>query len=290
MRARGRRLPHGPLRPAALSLGLAELKVLLIAAVAAYLGLAGLVWFAQESMMFFPRPAAVGVVAPPGWRLEEVLHTARDGTRLAGVLVLPPVERAPLIIYFGGNAEEVTEAAASIAEDYGPRAALLVNYRGYGKSAGRPGESGMVSDALELYDWAAAHPRIDASRIAVHGRSLGSAMAVQVAAAKPVRCVVLTSPFGSALEVAKELYGWLPVALMMRHPFDSLTAAAKVKSPALVLVGEDDTIIKPRHSERLAAAWGGPVERVRLPGFGHNDLHLTPRYGAAIRDFLERQL
>lgn len=291
MRARSGRLPHGELGPAALKpLGFVELKVLLLAAIAAYLGVAGLVWLSQESLMFFPRAAVGAAKAPPGWRLEEVAFTAHDGTGLAGVLVLPPRERAPLVIYFGGNAEVVTESAAAVAEDYGERAVLLVDYRGYGKSAGRPGQAAMLSDALDTYDWAARHPAIDATRIAVHGRSLGSAMAVHVAAARPVRCVVLTSPFASALEVAQQIYSWLPVRLLMRHPFDSAPAASKATAPALILVGDEDTIIAPRHSERLAGLWGGSVERAAFKGFGHNDLHLNPAYGVAVRAFLDRHL
>lgn len=289
MRALGGRLPHGWIGPAALKpLGLVELKVLLLAALAGYLGIAAVVWIAQESMMFHPRAAPASLQPPPGWRLEEVLHTAADGTRLAGVLALPPVERAPLVMYFGGNAEEVTEYAPAVATDYGNRAVLLVNYRGYGRSAGRPGETAMVADALELFDWAARHPAIDARRIALHGVSLGSGVAVQLAAARPARCVVLTSPFTSATDIAREIYSWLPVALLMRHPFDSASVAPSVKVPALILVGEDDTIVPPRLSDRLAALWGGKVERVGFPGFGHNGLGLHPGYGKAIRAFLDR--
>src|SRR6185503_13751411 len=162
-------------------MGLAELKALLLALVGGYLAITGLVWFAQESLIFHPRPAASAVRPPPGWRLEEVTINAADGTRLGGVLVIPPLERAPLVIYFGGNAEEVTEGASAAREDYGDRAVLLVNYRGYGKSEGRPGEQALVADALQVFDWAAGHPALDATRIAVHGRSLGSGIAVPLA-------------------------------------------------------------------------------------------------------------
>lgn len=289
MRAFGGRLPHGRVGPAALrSLGFIELKLLLLAVLAGYLGIAGVLWVAQESMMFHPRPAPDALKPPEGWRLEEVVHAAADGTRLAGVLVLPPMERAPLVIYFGGNAEEVTEYAPGVAAAYGTRAVLLVNYRGYGRSAGRPGETAMVADALELFDWAARHPAIDAQRIALHGVSLGTGVAVQVAAARPARCVVLTSPFTSATDIAREIYSWLPVGLLMRHPFDSARMAPSVKAPALILVGEDDTMVPARFSDRLAALWGGKVERVGFAGFGHNDLAIHPGYVEAIRAFLDR--
>jgi fermentation-respiration switch protein FrsA (DUF1100 family) len=266
------------------------LKLLLLVGAVGYLAVAGLVWLGQERLIFYPRDAEPRPGAPEGWRVEDVARTTRDGTVLAGVLVLPPVERAPLVIYFGGNAEEVTSFAPAAAATYGPRAVLLVNYRGYGASGGQPSEKALVADASELFDWAAGRPELDASRIAVHGRSLGTGVAVQLAAARPARCVILTSPFASAMDVAKEMYPWLPIGLLLRHPFDSGARAPAIKAPALVLMGDADTLIPKHHSERLAGMWGGPVERVSFEGFGHNDLDMNPRYNAAIHAFLDRCL
>jgi fermentation-respiration switch protein FrsA (DUF1100 family) len=212
--------------------------------------------------------------------------TARDGTRLAGVLVLPPIARAALLIYYGGNAEEVTAFASTVASAYGDRAVLLMNYRGYGGSGGSPGERSIVADSVEIYDWAVRRGDIDATRVALHGRSLGTGVAVQVAAARPARCVLLTSPFASARALASETYPWLPVGLMLRHPFDSAALAPQLRMPALILMGEDDRLIPMRHSERLAALWAGPVRKLSFAGFGHNDIDMHPRYAAAIHEFL----
>jgi fermentation-respiration switch protein FrsA (DUF1100 family) len=224
-------------------------------------------------------------------KLEDVTIPMRDGTPLAGLLAIPEgVARPALVIYFGGNAEEVTAYAAEAPALYGPRAALFGNYRGYGASKGRPGEAALVADGAEIFDWAARRTDIDASRIALHGRSLGTGVAVQVAAARPARCVVLTSPFASALDVARELYPWLPVAWLLRHPFDSAARAPGITVPALIVTAGADTVIKPHHSERLAKVWGGPVDRLSLEGFGHNDLDLHPGYARAIRSFLDRCL
>jgi fermentation-respiration switch protein FrsA (DUF1100 family) len=264
--------------------------VVLVAVAIVYVGIVGVIWLAQESMMFYPQPALPKPAAPAGWRLEDVSIKARDGTKLAGLLAVPDAPKAPLVIYFGGNAEEVTAYAGEAQALYGPRAVLFVNYRGYGASEGRPGEASLVSDAAEVYDWAARRTDIDPSRIALHGRSLGTGVAVQLAAARPAQCVVLTSPFGSALEVAKEFYPWLPVSLMLRHPFDSAARAPKLRVPALIVSGSADTIIRPHHSDALAGAWGGPVERVKLEGFGHNDIDLHPNYAKSIRAFLDRCL
>jgi fermentation-respiration switch protein FrsA (DUF1100 family) len=267
---------------------LAAAKAILLAVALGYLAVAFLLWIAQERLIFH----AVGLPGPPiaprDWRMEPVAFTARDGTPLAGILLMPPRERPPLVIYYGGNAEEATSRSPTVHETYGDRAVLLMNYRGYGGSGGRPGEKAMVSDALELFDWAAARADIDAHHIALHGRSLGSGVGVAVASKRPAACIVLTTPFDSALEVAAKIYPWLPVAYLLRHPFDSAALAPQIRIPALVLIAEQDNIIPRRHSERLAERWGGSVERRYFAGFGHNDLDLNPAYDAAIRGFLLR--
>jgi fermentation-respiration switch protein FrsA (DUF1100 family) len=266
------------------------IELLLIAAAAGYVGVTGLVWIFQEKLLFYPRPV-IGTPAPPtGWKLEQVQITTKDGTRLAGVLVLPPVAKPPLVVYFGGNAEEVTSFASSTAETYGNRAVLLVNYRGYGDSEGSPGEEALVSDGAEVVDWASRRADIDTTRIVLHGRSLGGGVAVQVAAARPPRCVVLTTPFASAREVAQMHYRWLPVGWLIRHPFDSAARAPSLAMPVLILIGTADTLIAPSQSKRLAGLWKGPVQTLELEGYGHNDLSIDPRYDAAIHAFLDRCL
>ncbi|HEX4330714.1 MAG TPA: CocE/NonD family hydrolase [Usitatibacter sp.] len=249
-----------------------------------------LTWAFQEKLLFYPRAVAAPPVAPAGWKLEEVRIDAADGTVLAGALVIPPVAKPPLVVYLGGNAEEVTSFAGEAERTYGERAVLLVNYRGYGDSGGTPSEKALVADGIAIVDWAANRGDLDTRRIAIHGRSLGTGVAVQVAAARPPRCVVLTSPFSSALEVAQAHYRWLPVARLMRHPFDSAARAPALRMPALVLIGDADTLVPPSQSERLASLWGGPIERLVLHGYGHTDLSIDPRYDAAIQAFLDRSL
>lgn len=269
---------------------MAAIKLLLLAAAAGYLLLAALVWLAQERLMFLRVPALSAPRPPAGWRLEPVSFPANDGTKLAGVLVVPPVARPPVVVYFGGNAEEVTAAAATADASYGERAVVLVNYRGYGHSEGEPGERALVADAVHVLDWVRARADLDAERIAIHGRSLGSGVAVQAAAARPPRCMVLTSPFTSALDVAKQVYPWLPVALLMRHPFDSAALAPQLRVPALFVFGERDDLVPAAFSRRLAQRWGAPAELVAIPGAGHNDLGFDARYDASVRAFLDRCL
>ena len=258
----------------------------LLSLAGAYLAIVAVVWYAQERLLFYPQPPAGEIHPPSGWRVESIRHAASDGTVLEGALVSPPAAKLPLVIYYGGNAEEATSAAPEAEARYGHRAVLLVNYRGYGRSGGKPSERALVRDALELYDEMAARPDVDAAHIVLHGRSLGTGIAVQVAAKRPACRVVLTSPYASVADVAGEIYPWLPVRWLSRHPFDSVARAHTIKTPALVFIGETDTLIPPAHSERLAGAWAGPVERVRLPGRGHDDLMDDPQYVERLRGFI----
>jgi hypothetical protein len=255
-----------------------------------YLLLVAVVWLRQERLLFYPQAVLGEARVPAGWTVERVGIDTRDGVRLAGLLAFPPKGDGSAVIYFGGNAEEVTAGAPDVERLYGERAVLLVNYRGYGASGGVPSEAALVQDAAVLFDWLATHAGIDAHRIAVHGRSLGSGVAVQLAAARPVRCVVLTTPFDSALQVAREAYPWLPVAWLLRHPFDSVSRAPRIAAPALILIAANDTLIRPPRSRALAAAWGGPVEVRTFEGHGHGDIEAAPRYEQAVREFTGRSL
>lgn len=289
MRARDRRLPDGGLGPAALS-GVGAVLVLLGALLSGYLGIAGFVWLIQERLLFYPQPVRTAPRAPDGWSFEQVRLTAADGAVLAGVLVRPEASRTPVVVYFGGNAEEVTAGAQGAAHDYGKRAVLLMNYRGYGASSGKPTEAALVSDGIEIVKWARLRGDLDGQRVALHGRSLGAGVAVQVAAATAPACVVLTSPFDSALEVARSFYPWLPVGLLLRHRFDSMAHAPRLTMPVLVLAGEADTLIAAERSRRLAQRWAGPSTYVELPGMGHGDLSIHPRYVESLRQFLDARL
>lgn len=188
---------------------------------------------------------------------------------------------APLVMYFGGNAEEVSwmiDAAAAI-----PAVSwLLVDYRGYGLSEGSPGEAEFVADALRWYDRFAP----DAKRVIAFGRSLGSGVAVQLAAARPVHSIILVTPYDSIAAVAKRHYAYLPVDLLLKHRFDSIDLAPALKQPLLCLVAEHDEVIPPEHAERLYAAWGGEKQKLMLQAAGHNSTDTDPVFWPAIRRFL----
>lgn len=229
----------------------------------------------QDQLLFFPQRSAPGA--------QSVFLDAADGTRLHARKI-DPAPGKPLVIYFGGNAEEV-----SWMLDEGPRRApgvgwLLVDYRGYGASGGRPSEKALVADALQWFDHLKTNEKIYA-----FGRSLGSGVAVQLAAERPLAGVILVAAYDSLVEVGRHHYPFLPIGWMLRHPFDSVSRAPSIAAPLLCLVAARDEIIPPRHARRLHDAWKGPKHWVELDGAGHNSTDGAAAFWPAIRHFLERK-
>ena len=144
-----------------------------------------------------------------------------------------------------------------------------MSYRGYGASTGTPTEPGLIEDALAAYDWLISR-NIQPGQIALIGESLGSAVAVQLAARLKVRAVALEAPFTSAVNVAREVYWWLPVNLLMKDRFESITAIRTVTAPVLVVHGERDQIIKASHGKTLYEAANPPKKLSIIKGGSHN--------------------
>ena len=264
---------------------------LLFTGLAMYVGLCVVLYLLQEQLIFPGSTLADSdrhaVRLLPG--TTEIRITAHDGAELHGWLRHPVGATRPrgLVIYFGGNAEEVSGQMRD-APMLAPWSLAAVNYRGFGLSEGRPGEAALTADALAIHDWLAKREDIDPARIVVFGRSLGSGVAVQLAAARPVRAVVLVSPFDSLRSIAAKQYPIVPVSLLLEHPFDSLALAPGIASPLLAMAGEHDGLIPPEYSRRLHDAWAGPKRWVLVPEADHDDIHAHPGYWPAIREFLDR--
>jgi len=161
---------------------------------------------------------------------------------------------------------------------------LLVDYRGYGASAGSPSERKLVADALRWYDYAASELR--PARSFAFGRSLGSGVAVARAARRARAGVILATPFDSLTAVAQRYYPYLPVKWMLRHRFDSIALAPRLETRMLCLIAGRDEVIPPVHAERLYDAWRGPKRKLVLAGARHNDTDSAPAFWPAIRSFV----
>jgi pimeloyl-ACP methyl ester carboxylesterase len=240
-----------------------------------------LMYLAQDSLIFYPRKLAEGerVALAKRPAVESLFIHAADGTRLHAW----HAKGDPLILYFGGNAEEVSWMLDHVARRAPGIGWLLVDYRGYGSSAGSPSQDALVRDALQWYDHIAKNHKA----VYLFGRSLGSGVAVQLAAQRPVAGVILVAPFDSLVEVGKHYYPFLPVKWMLKHPFDSAALAPKITAPLLCIVATADEIIPAVRSRRLFDAWGGPKHWVGLEGAGHNSTDNAANYWTSIVTFLK---
>jgi hypothetical protein len=254
--------------------------------VAVAVGVPLLVYLAQDALIFLRQPLAESRRAEIARRADvaEVWLSTADGARVhAWHLRAGPT----LMLYFGGNAEEVSWMLDAARAQTPGVSWLLLDYRGYGRSEGSPSQKALVADALALYDLAAKLPGVDAKRIHAFGRSLGSGVAVALAAERPLAGLVLVTPFDSLTAVAQRYYWYLPVRWMLKHPFDSIALAPRLDAPLLCLIAERDAVIPPEHAERLFAAWRGPKRKVLLAGAGHNTADDAPQFWPAIREFMK---
>lgn len=241
------------------------------------------IYFFQSRLIFFPQKT------PPGMdqRLKKYeIKITNQGCDLYGWFVDKRVsETDPLMVYYGGNAEAVSASLVQALENL-EASFLFMNYRGYGKSQGKPSERRLMGDALAIFDWIVSEHGIDPSRVIPMGRSLGSGVAVHVAAHRQVGALILVTPFDSLVNVAKEIYPFLPVTALMRHRFDSLAVAPGMKTPLMAVVADQDEIIPAANSIKLINAWGGPVETLMVKGATHNDISAFPAYWSGIKRFI----
>ncbi len=265
-------------------LGLRNLLLVLLAAV---VGLVAALYLFQDRVLFPQRPLGeerLTYIRENFTRAVEVRIDVSEGVTLHGWLMEKPgQEKGPLLLYFGGNGEEVSRQLETAHLLPGPL--LAVNYRGYGLSEGRPGEEALLQDALAIYDWAAASGALEEAGVVVMGRSIGAGVAVHLASARDVRGVILVSPYDSITAVARDQLPFLPSSFI-KHPFRAVQKAPEVEAPLLAIIGREDRLIRPRRSLELVSAWEGPSDVKILPG-GHNDLQENPLFWDSILEFLE---
>ena len=255
--------------------------IVLVAAI--LLGVPAAAWFAQERLIFFPQPVASTSYIPAEAKPLEIVAT--DGTRLRGWMRGASAMPAPVVLYFGGNAEEVS---GTLVDSRWPRdwTIVAINYRGYGTSEGAPGESELVADARVIYDAIVAQPEVDARRIVALGRSLGTGVAVKLGAARPLAGLILVSPFDSLVALGRTHYPWLPVSALLRHRFDSDADARRIRAPLLAIVADRDSIIPHERSQALHDAWAGPKSWLVVRATDHNTLSVPDAFWAGVAGFL----
>jgi fermentation-respiration switch protein FrsA (DUF1100 family) len=192
-----------------------------------------------------------------------------------------------VVLYFHGNASsllaqiELQNLLLSEGWDF-----VGIHYRGYPGSTGVPSEAGVHQDAMAVWKWVTGELGTEPGRVAIHGRSLGGGVAVQLAARVNPGALVMESTFTSAVDLAKEHYGWLPVGRVLEHRFMTRDFAGRVSCPLLVAHGAADSIIDARHGKELARLFHAD-EYIEVPRIDHNDMLLVGVIATRYLRFLE---
>lgn len=242
------------------------------APLAAYLCLLLVLMIFEESMIFFPSPYPQGDWNPPGLEFEDAWFEAPDGVRLHG-WHLPHESPRGVVLFAHGNAGNITHRVDHL-RFLNQRLGLSIlafDYRGYGRSAGRPDEVGVLSDARAARRWLAQRANVGEQDIVLLGESIGGAVMVDLASKDGARGLMLENTFSSLPDVAAYHYRIFPVRLLMRSRFNSIDKIAAYRRPLLMCHGNADTIIPFELGQRLFNAANEPKRFIELPQHDHND-------------------
>jgi fermentation-respiration switch protein FrsA (DUF1100 family) len=255
----------------------------LIIGVAGYVLVVAALFFGERAMLYHPTTTRIPPAEAGLPEAEEVVLDTSDGEKLVAWHV-PPRDGKPVVIYFHGNGEivpwRVERHRATIADGTG---LIAVNFRGYGGSTGTPTEEGLHRDAAAVYAFAVA--RYAPARIVLWGHSLGTGVAVRLAATKPVGKLILEAPYSSVADIAASLFPFVPVRWLMRDQFHSDRWIGNVHVPLLIMHGGRDDVISIALGQRLFALANEPKRFIAYDKGGHIDLD-DYGAGAAARAFI----
>ncbi|SFS17898.1 hypothetical protein SAMN05216570_3682 [Dyella sp. OK004] len=239
-----------------------------------YAGCCALLYFNQRHMVYHPEAT---------WRLHHPpdFTLVHEGLTLRGWVMNPGQPRA--LLYFGGNGERIEDAREDFARWFPQRTIYLLPYRGYARSDGEPDERALVSDALVLFDQVSPKH----TEVAVIGRSLGSGVAIQLAAQRPVERLALVTPFDSMVRVAQSFYPLMPVNWLARERFESWRYASRVRCPVLLLRAGEDQLVAAQRTAVLAASFTAPPSQQVVPEADHNTIQEYSDYRVGLSRFLQ---
>ena len=253
-----------------------------------YFAAIAIVWALQAKFVYYPGQPTRQLQATPariGLDFEDVQFETGDGVRLHGWFVPGPSQKT--VLYFPGNAGNISHRLAIIRllHDLG-LAVMIVDYRGYGRSGGKPGEQGTYRDALAAWRYLTVTRGTDAASIVIYGRSLGGGVASWLATRVDPAGLILESTFTSIEAMACTAYPWIPAGLSRIH-YDTLSRIASIRCPILLLHSREDRTIPYEHAESLQAAAGDNARLVTLAG-DHNETHAVSgeRFTDALHEFV----
>lgn len=255
---------------------------------AVYIALLILLFVAQRSILYVPDTRAPSLAEAGLQGVMDAVETRSvDGLPLLAWYRQAPSDGAPMLVYFHGNAGHIGHRADRLGPyvDAG-FGVLLVEYRGYGGNPGRPTEEGLYADARAALDFLERQD-VAPDRMVFYGESLGTAVAVQMAAERGCAATVLEAPFTSIAAVAQSRYWMFPVRRLVRDKFDSLTKIGDLRCPLFVMHGDRDGVVPIRYGRELFAAAREPKESKWFAEGTHTNFDELGG-PAAVLDFLRR--
>ncbi len=230
----------------------------------------------EENFIFFPEPKLEASPEELGLPCEELFFRAQDKPLLHGWLI-PGKGNPASILWFHGNAGNISHRLENILllRERLPLNIFIFDYRGYGRSEGRPTEEGTYLDGRAALKALKERKEVDPARILYFGRSLGSAVAVELALEEPPLGLILESPFTSMKELARRFLPFPPLASLVRTRYDTLSRIARLKAPILIIHGEQDEIVPFEQGRRLFEEAPAPKRFFPVPRAGHNDCYIV---------------
>ncbi len=250
-------------------------KIVLLTLLFGYITIGVLLYIFQDKLLYHPTPN-IKIDYP-----QLVLH--RNGAKVVVHVLNEGHKNA--ILYFGGNGESMAQSADYIAQQFPKITCYLMDYRGYGSSTGKPSQKAIFSDALALYD----RVKKKHERISVGGRSLGTGVAVYVAAQRDVSKLALITPYDSIADVAQGRYPMYPVSLLLKDTYDSLSFVSQIKSKTFIILAQNDKVVPRRYSQKLIDAFKKEQLKVdMIQNRGHIDISDDARYYKIMQDFIDK--
>lgn len=230
----------------------------------------------ENFFVFFPDRAVDPVPETFGLAYKNARFSARDGVRLHGWYFPGAGEKGPVMLFCHGNAGNISHRLENVRllVVRGFRV-FIFDYRGYGKSTGKPSEDGIYSDGIAAYDYLVGELGVDPGDIIAFGRSLGAAVALEIALQKDVRSLVLESAFTSTKDMARAMPLFGLIAPLLPAHYNNLGKVSQVKAPTLFIHGREDEIVPFAMGQRLFEAAAAPKFFFALDGAGHNDTYIT---------------
>lgn len=260
---------------------------LLVIALATYVGVCVLIAALQTKLIYFPSKGYDAVPTDVGLAFEDLTLRTADGVSIAAWYI-PHEHARGNVIFFHGNAGNMTNRLHSVKllHRMGLNV-LIIDYRGYGRSEGKPSEDGTYEDAEAAWRYLTETRGETPDRIALFGRSLGGAIAIELATRHTPAALVTESTFTSLLDIGRMHYKFLPVRLILSYHYDSLSKVPRITCPKLFFHGREDTLIPLENGRRLFEASADPKEFIETPG-GHNEsgFTYTPKFTKRLEDFL----